>query len=89
MDLCFNHSIVAVLTQKVEVGQEFLVSFMSTGLQGSKLNYLAIDKQAFTVFKAVKHFRPYLLRSHTKIIVPHSAVISLPIHKEMGDRQEN
>ena len=31
----------------------------------------------------------YLLRSHTKIIVPHSVVRSLLIQKEWGDRRGN
>ena len=75
-----------MLTQKNEEGEEFPVSFMSTGLQGVELKYPTIDKQAFVVFKAVKHFRPYLLRSHAKIIVPHSTVRALLIQKEPGDR---
>lgn len=60
---------------------------MSTGLQGAELKYLAIDKQAFAVFKAVKHFHPYLLRSHTNIIVPHLVVRALLIQNELGDRR--
>ena len=79
-----DHSIVGVLTRKNEYGEEFPVSFMSTVLQGAELKYLAIDKQAFAIFKAVKHFRPYLLRSHTKIIVPHTAVRALLIQKQPG-----
>jgi hypothetical protein len=72
-----DHSIVAVLTQKNEEGEESPVSFMSIGIQGVELKYPAIDKKSFAMFKGVKHFHPYLLRSHTKIIVPHSAVRSL------------
>ena len=82
----YDHSIVVVLTQKNEDEEEFLVSFMSIGLQGSELKYPTIDKQAFAVFKAVNHFHPYLLRSHTKIIVPHSVVRALLIQKEPRDR---
>ena len=74
-----------MLTQKNEDGEEFPIYFMSTGLQGAELKYPAIDKQAFAVFKAVKHFHPYLLKSHTKIIVPHSMVKALLIQKEPGD----
>ena len=74
-----DHSIATVLTQKNEDGEEFPVSFMSVGLQGDELKYPAIDKQAFVVFKVVKHFRPYLLRSHTKIIVPHTTIRALLI----------
>ena len=80
-----NHSIAAVLTQKNKEGEEFTVSIMSTSLEGVELKYPSIDKHAFVVFKAVKHFRPYLLRSHTKIIVPHSTVRALLIQKETGE----
>ena len=62
---------------------------MSTGLQGVELNFPTIDKQDFVVFKDVKHFRLYLLRSNTKIIIPYSIVISLLIQKEMRDRRGN
>lgn len=41
------------------------------------------------MFKDVKNFRPYLLRSHTEITVPHLVVRSLLIQKELGDRQGN
>jgi hypothetical protein len=82
-----DHSVVAMLTQKNEDREKFPVSFMSLGLQGAELNYLAIDKQVFAVFKAMKHFCWYLPRSHTKIIVPHSVVRALLIQKELGDRR--
>jgi hypothetical protein len=85
----YDHSIVVVLTQKNKDGEEFPVSFMSTGLQGAELKYLAIDKQAFAVFKVVKHFLPYLLRSHTRVIVPHTMVRALLIQKAPGDRRGN
>jgi hypothetical protein len=78
-----------MLTQKNEDREEFPVSFMSTGLQGADMKYPTIDKQAFAVFKVVNHFHPYLLRSHTKIIIPHLAVRALLIQKEPGDRRGN
>ena len=53
------------------------------------MKYPAIDKQSFAVFKSIKHFRPYLLRSHTKIIVPHTVVRALLIQKEPRDRRGN
>ena len=84
-----DHSIVAVLTQKNEEGEEFPISFMRTCLQGVEPKYPTINKQAFVVFKVVNHFYPYLLRSHTKIIVPHSAIKTLLIKKELGYRQGN
>ena len=84
-----DHSIVVLLTWKNEGGEEFLVSFMRTRSQGVKINYPTIDKQSFVVFKVLNYFRPYLLRSHTKIIVPHSMVRSLLIQKEPGDQRGN
>ena len=72
-----DNSYVVVLTQKNENGDEVLLTFMIFGLQGADLNYPAIDKQDFIVFKAVKHFQPYLLKNHTTIIVPHPVVSSL------------
>lgn len=59
---------------------------MSTRLEGAELNYPAIDKKGFAVFKVVKYFRLYLLRSHNKIIVPHSVVRSLLIQKDLGEK---
>ena len=62
---------------------------MSTGLQGAELNYLAVDKQAYTIFKVVKQFRPYILKNQTKVVVPHPAVRSLFVQKELGERRGN
>jgi hypothetical protein len=59
---------------------------MSTNLQGAKLNYPSIDKQAYVVYKEVKHFRSYILKNHTKVIMPHPAVL-IPIHST-GDGGE-
>ena len=57
-----DDSLAAVLTQREDGGDEFPISFMSIGLQGAELNYPVIDKQAYAVFKAVKQFRPYILK---------------------------
>ena len=53
----FDDSLATMLTQKEYGGDEFPISFMSTGLQGNELNYPAVDKQAYAMFKAVKQFR--------------------------------
>ena len=37
------------------------------------------------MFKAVKHFQPYLLKSQTKIIIPYLAVRNLFVQKELGE----
>jgi hypothetical protein len=75
------------LTQKDDENNEASISFMSTNLQGEELNYPAIDKQAYVVYKVVKHFISYILKNHTKFIVPHPAVRSLFTQHEMGERR--
>ena len=69
-----DQSLAAVLTQKDDDNNEAPVSFMSTKLQGVELNYPAVDKKAYAVYKAVKHFRPFILKNHTKVIVSHPAI---------------
>ena len=34
---------------------------MSSNFKGAELNYHEVDKQAFGVLKAVKHFHPYFI----------------------------
>ena len=58
-------------------------------MQGDKLNYPTVDKHTYAVFKAVKQFRPYILKNHTKVIVPHPAIRSLFVQKELGERRGN
>jgi hypothetical protein len=65
------------------------VSFMITNIQGAELDYPAIDKHAYVVYKAVKHFRSYILKNHTKVIVPYPVVRSLFTQQEMGERRGN
>jgi hypothetical protein len=78
--------LAVVLTQKDDDNNEAPVPFMSTNIQGSELNYPAIDK---VLYKAVKHFRTYILKNHTKVIVPHPKVRSLFTQQEMGERRGN
>ena len=53
------------------------------------MNYPAVDKQAYAVFKAIKQFRPYILKNQKKVIIPHLAVRSLFVQKELGERRGN
>jgi hypothetical protein len=70
----YDQSLAAVLTQKDDDNNEALVSFMSTNIQGDELNYHAVDKQAYEVYKTVDHFGSYILKKHSKVIVPHPVV---------------
>ena len=78
-----------MLTQKNDENNEVPIAFMSSTFKGVELNYLAVDKQAYFVFKAVKHFRSYLLKSRTKVIVPYPPVRNLLVQKELGEKREN
>jgi hypothetical protein len=82
-------SYAAVLTQKNSENNEVPIAFMSSAFKGVELNYPAVDRQAYAVFKAVKHFRSYLLKSRMKIIVPYPAVRNLLVQKELGEKRAN
>jgi hypothetical protein len=62
---------------------------MSSAFKGAELNYPTVDRQAYVVFKVVKHFRSYLLKSRTKVIVPYPAVRNLLVQKELGEKRAN
>jgi hypothetical protein len=84
-----DRSYDAVLTQKNYENNEVPIAFMSSAFKGAELNYPAVDRKAYVVFKAVKHFRSYLLKSRTKIIVPYPAVRNLLVQKELGEKRAN
>ena len=60
---------------------------MSSNFKGAELNYHEVDQQDFAVFKAVKHFHPYLLKSRTKVIVPYPSVRNLLVQKDLGEKR--
>lgn len=62
---------------------------MSTNLQGHELNYPSIDKQYYVIYKEVKHFRSYILKNHTKVIVPHPTMSSLFTQQGTRERRGN
>lgn len=69
-----ENTIVGVLLQKNDEGQEQPISFMSRALQNSKLNYTTMEKQVYALVKSLKHFRIFI--GYNKIVgyVPHAAV---------------
>jgi hypothetical protein len=62
----FDIAFAIVLTHKNVQGNEFPISFMSSGLQGVELDYLEVDRQAYVVFKVVKHFSHIFLNPEPK-----------------------
>eukprot|EP00253_Pinus_taeda_P028458 PITA_28458 len=77
-------SYAAILTQINNHNLEAPISFFSSNFQGAELNYSEVEKQDFAVYKAIKHYRPFLLKAHTKVIVPFSALRQLLIQRELG-----
>jgi hypothetical protein len=76
-------------TQKNQEGDEFPMDFMFYGLPGEEINYPEVDKQAYDVFKVVKHFRSLLLKSKTKVIVPYPAFRNILVHKDLVEKRAN
>eukprot|EP00253_Pinus_taeda_P033141 PITA_33141 len=75
-------SYAAILTQANQEKAEAPIAFFSSNLQGAELNYPDVEKQAYAVFKAIKYFRPFLLKTRTKIIVPFPVEYDLEIKLE-------
>jgi hypothetical protein len=78
-----------MLTQKNAESNEIHIAFMSSAFKGAELNYPVIDQHAYAIFKAVKHFRSYLLKSKTKVIVPYPFIGNLLVQKELGEKRVN
>ena len=81
-----NVSYDVVLTQKKTEDMEIPISFMSSMFKGAEVNYTQIDKQPYTVYTYVKHFRPYLLKSKTKVIVPYASIKNVLVQKELEEK---
>jgi hypothetical protein len=84
-----DRSYATVLTQKNVENNEVLIAFMSSAFKRADLNYPTVDQQAYAVFKVVKHFRSYLLKSITKVIVPYHTIRNLLVRKELGEKRAN
>ena len=65
-----KHTIVGVLLQKNEEGFEHPIYFYSKTLRDAPLRYNIMEKQAFALIIALKHFRVYILHSHIVAYVP-------------------
>jgi hypothetical protein len=69
-----EHTIVAVLLQKNNEGHELPIALFSQALRDAALKYIIMEKQAFSLVKAIKYFRVYILHSHIIAYVPNSVV---------------
>eukprot|EP00253_Pinus_taeda_P023419 PITA_23419 len=82
-------SYAAILTQANQEKAEAPIAFFSSNLQGAQLNYSDVEKQAYAVFEAIKYFRPFLLKTHTKVIVLFPVVRNLLRQKYAGEKRAN
>jgi hypothetical protein len=82
-------SYVVVLTQKNTENNEVPIAFMRSTFKGAEINYLAVDQQAYDVFKGVKHFWSYILKSRMKVIVPYPAIRNMLVQKELLEKRVN
>ena len=67
-------SIVVVLLQKNSDGLEKPISFFSKTLIDSKLKYSTLEKQAYSLEKALNFFRIYIMHSNIIAYVPNAAI---------------
>jgi hypothetical protein len=66
----FEHTITAVLLQKNKEGFEQPIAFFSKSFRDAELKYDIMEKQAYTMVKALKAFRNYVLHSNIIAYVP-------------------
>ena len=76
-------TLVGVLLQKNDQGQEQPIAYMSKILRDSELKYHIVEKQAYALVKSLKHFRIFI--GYAKVIgyVP-SSVIKNVLTQEEG-----
>ena len=70
----YEHTIATVLLQEKSEGHEQPIAFFSKSLRDDALNYNIMEKQAFSLVKAIKYFRVYILHSHIISYVPNVVV---------------
>jgi len=84
-----KHTLSAILVQQNEEGVESPISFMSCPLKAHELKYSNMEKHAYAMVKEIKHFRFYILNSHTIVLVPDTTVKSILTQQEFGTKRGN
>lgn len=72
-----DHTCSTILMQKNNEGVESPITFMSYPLKTHEMKFSAMVKHAFSIVKAVKHFRFYILNSHVIALFPDTDVNSI------------
>ena len=72
-----KHTVAEVLLQNNDRGEENPIAFFSKILRNEELRYSIMEKKSYTLVKALKDFRIYLLHSHIIAFIPCSVVKSI------------
>jgi hypothetical protein len=83
----FEHTIAAVLLQKNEEGFEQPIAFFSKSLRDAELKYDIMEKKAYTMVKALKAFRTYVLHSKIIAYVPTSSVKDILVQPDSDGKR--
>jgi hypothetical protein len=82
-----EHTVAAVLLQKNEEGFEQPIAFFSKSLRDAELRYDILEKQAYTMVKALKAFRTYVLHSKIIAYVPTNAIKDILVQPDSDGRR--
>lgn len=69
-----NVGIGAVLGQKDDNGNEYVIAYASRQLHGAEINYGITEKECLAVLWSVRHLRHYLYGTKFQVITDHSAL---------------
>ena len=69
-----EHTVAGVLLQKNDQGAKQPIAFYSKVFRDAPLKYNIMEKHAYSLIKALKEFKSYILHSHTIAYVPSSAI---------------
>lgn len=67
----------AVLAHQMEDGKERAVAFSSKSLNKTQQNYAQLDREAFALVEAVKHFHQYLAGRRFTLITDHKPLLGI------------
>jgi hypothetical protein len=82
-----KHTIAVVLLQKNDEGFEQPIAFFYKIIRDAELRYNILKKQSYTMVKALKYFRTYVLHSKIIAYVPKSSVKDILVQLDSDGRR--
>lgn len=73
-----EHTVAGVFLEKNVEDLEQPISFYSKILRDASQNYDIMDKQAYSLVRELKEFRPYILHSHIIPPIPSISIKEVP-----------